>query len=322
MDNKRVAYVDSAKIIGILLMIIGHCYWKDSISYLSRVIYSFHMPLFVIISGMFVKPCPFKEAIFKYSKAYLKPYMLICLLIAIIPLVAGIINSTTFDCLKDYVVRVLFASGSNKGDELWANMPIVCAFWFLVALFWGTSMTSWILNKFTAFEQILICVSLFSLSCYSIKYIRLPFSLQAGFCFPLYLIIGHYIRKYNILNQRYKVLTIVAMAITWIVAVRTFISISHCVYSGYFISLLGSISGSILFLIIIRKLNPSFLGGRTNTLSLLCGHQIVLMYSEYFPNPFILLSLNPILNLLIEIIIQVILAYFLAGCLSKTILRK
>lgn len=261
MDNNRIPYIDSAKTIGILLMIIGHCYWKDSIPYLNRLIYSFHMPLFVIISGMFLKPRPFKEAVIKYSKAYLKPYGLVCLLIAIIPLVADLINSTSFVCIRDYIVRFLFASGSSKGNEIWADLPIVCAFWFLVALFWGTSLTSWILNKFTVFEQILICVSLFSLSCYSIQYIRLPFSLQAGLSFPLYLIIGHYIKKYNILNQRYDVFTIVAMVITWMVAVRTSISISHCVYSGYFISLLGAITGSILFLTVIRKLNPDMGGG-------------------------------------------------------------
>lgn len=42
--------LDIAKGIGILLMVIGHCYHTENI--VLKTIYSFHMPLFFIVSGM------------------------------------------------------------------------------------------------------------------------------------------------------------------------------------------------------------------------------------------------------------------------------
>lgn len=46
----RITYIDIAKGIGILLVIAGHLFRYDS--YISTVIFSFHMPLFFFLSGM------------------------------------------------------------------------------------------------------------------------------------------------------------------------------------------------------------------------------------------------------------------------------
>lgn len=47
--NKRLDYIDKAKGILIILMVIGHIWQKG---YMHNVIYSFHMPAFFAISGM------------------------------------------------------------------------------------------------------------------------------------------------------------------------------------------------------------------------------------------------------------------------------
>ncbi len=52
--KKRIEYIDIAKAIGIVLVIIGHIVPSDSEC--KRIIYSFHMPLFFLISGMTLKP--------------------------------------------------------------------------------------------------------------------------------------------------------------------------------------------------------------------------------------------------------------------------
>ena len=48
MNTKRIQYLDIAKAIGIILVIIGHISQNEIIT---SVIYSFHMPLFFILSG-------------------------------------------------------------------------------------------------------------------------------------------------------------------------------------------------------------------------------------------------------------------------------
>ena len=55
MQN-RISYLSTARIIGILLVVLGHSYpfnvpIPQSLEFLRTVIYSFHMPLFVFLSG-------------------------------------------------------------------------------------------------------------------------------------------------------------------------------------------------------------------------------------------------------------------------------
>ena len=50
MENRRLHYLDMAKGVGIILVVLGHStYCNDQ---LLTIISSFHMPLFFIISGM------------------------------------------------------------------------------------------------------------------------------------------------------------------------------------------------------------------------------------------------------------------------------
>ena len=59
----RLEWVDISKGIGILLVIIGHCvYIGGSIH---NWIFSFHMPLFFILSGMFIKDEPVQKFVGK-----------------------------------------------------------------------------------------------------------------------------------------------------------------------------------------------------------------------------------------------------------------
>ena len=54
--QKRVQYIENAKGIGILLVVLGH---NDMNAYhptLHRFIYAFHMPLFFFLSGIFFNP--------------------------------------------------------------------------------------------------------------------------------------------------------------------------------------------------------------------------------------------------------------------------
>ena len=71
MDTKnRIHYVDAAKAIAIILVIIGHCYWISAIPRLGNLIYSFHKPLFIIVTGFFLRNLTVKKAIAKYTEAY------------------------------------------------------------------------------------------------------------------------------------------------------------------------------------------------------------------------------------------------------------
>ena len=49
-SSNRIEYIDIAKGMAILCVIMGHMGWE----YADRIIYPFHMPLFLICSGYFI----------------------------------------------------------------------------------------------------------------------------------------------------------------------------------------------------------------------------------------------------------------------------
>ena len=57
--------VDTLKGIGIILMIVAHTYGPNNIIW--DLIFSFHMPLFFIVSGLFFKERSVKDTIWKIS---------------------------------------------------------------------------------------------------------------------------------------------------------------------------------------------------------------------------------------------------------------
>ena len=78
MKNKRIEYLDLVKFIAILLVCIGHWYAKVPAldSSLNPIIYSFHMPLFMLVCGYFsVKALelPVRELLIKKGKQLLIP---------------------------------------------------------------------------------------------------------------------------------------------------------------------------------------------------------------------------------------------------------
>jgi fucose 4-O-acetylase-like acetyltransferase len=79
---KRVAYVDIAKGIGIILVVMGHNDFALISPFAHKLIYSFHMPMFFFMSGMFFKPdVPFFSFLRNRFNRVLKPFLAILLLI-------------------------------------------------------------------------------------------------------------------------------------------------------------------------------------------------------------------------------------------------
>jgi len=79
-SNARIEYLDLAKAIGIILVIVGHVVSSDTA--VKKAIYAFHMPLFFLLSGMLLKvrteynKNSWIQLIIKKAKGLLLPYIL------------------------------------------------------------------------------------------------------------------------------------------------------------------------------------------------------------------------------------------------------
>lgn len=106
---------------GILLMIIGHSQLPHEIQ---RFIFSFHMPLFFLISGYLYKDKKLKDLLTKNSKKILFPYLITGLIIWGLKAVNG-------NYLWGY--SLLLANGSRPVFNL--TDYYVGPLWFLISFF-------------------------------------------------------------------------------------------------------------------------------------------------------------------------------------------
>ena len=135
--KKRVQYIDIAKGIGILLVVLGHNDLNAYHPLLHRFIYAFHMALFFFLSGIFFNPDrPFKTLVKKRFDGLIKPLIFTILLIYGISFFFGKIS------LADTLSRL--------GKSLYMTGPYLnwVQLWFLPLLFLA-NIYAYFFYKFT-----------------------------------------------------------------------------------------------------------------------------------------------------------------------------
>jgi polysaccharide biosynthesis protein PslL len=119
MKNRNLT-VDIAKGIGILLVVFGHNWIVNhDPGELFRIVFSFHVPLFFFMSGLFLKPSDgLKQFIFKRADTLLKPYWSFLFFIGILKLFNPF--STSKQTSWEYFLGVLYGTGPTiEGISLW-----------------------------------------------------------------------------------------------------------------------------------------------------------------------------------------------------------
>ena len=124
IPSQRIAYLDVAKGIGILLVALAHADISLVSPYLHKFIYAFHMPLFFFLSGYFFKPgIPFWALLKKRFNSILKPYLVTIFLIYIVSLS---FTNMRFATAIGRILKSMYATGYYID---WVQL------WFLPSLF-------------------------------------------------------------------------------------------------------------------------------------------------------------------------------------------
>lgn len=130
--NNRVAYIDIAKGLGILVIVLGH---NDLAGYhplLHKFIYAFHIPLFFFLSGMFFRPeRSFGETLTRRFNTLMKPYFFTLFMIY---LGEAAFSNMTFPVIVGRIAKSLYATGHYID---WVQL------WFIPHLF-AVSLFAWL----------------------------------------------------------------------------------------------------------------------------------------------------------------------------------
>lgn len=211
----RLPYMDVAKGMGILCVIIGHM-GNETIN---CIIFSFHMPLFFLISGYFLsnRLTP-KEVYRKRFKQLIKPYIYTCIAVVSIIGIKNLLNfflgkETGKTVIKD-IIKWGYASfyGAGTFHESPIKVIPIGAIWFLLAMIWGTSMTQYARTK--RYPTIWI-VGIALIGYFSSEFIWLPWSIQAAMTATVFIYMGTLLKEKEMLENNTTPLFAVSL-LTWI----------------------------------------------------------------------------------------------------------
>ena len=183
---KRLEEFDVLKGIGILLVVLGHCNISDV---LSRMIFSFHMPLFFMISGFFYYRQSPTRFLKKTAMRLLVPWLFFVALNIFYAVVYGFwlshdIHSTVIETLAKI----------NPLREY--SHLLYRAIWFLIALFFVGNLYNFICHMLSAYHidnpRVLDGIVLLSymVGYLSQLYIDLPFFVDSALSVVLYYHLG------------------------------------------------------------------------------------------------------------------------------------
>lgn len=220
MGKNRLRYIDIAKGIAIICIILGHLGDEN----INRVVFTFHVPIFFFITGYFTNS---ERNITEFAKNKLRtlivPYIVTCLLIVILGTMDGWNKGNPLYALEYWSKASLYGAGTEHMELFF--IPPIGALWFLWATFWGDLFLRVSLN-FDKYLRVVFIASLFLFGYYSRRIFWFPLSIQAGACAALFMYIGWLLRgmKETIKNipQEIKCFGIFFMAATWIAFIKNF----------------------------------------------------------------------------------------------------
>lgn len=195
--ENRLTYMDIAKGIGIVCVIVGHM--NDR--FIQQIVFSFHMPLFFIISGFFLpsKITP-NELLAKRVKQLLPPYIATSIAIVLMSCFKNLIGilihrKTVLDLVRDvckWIYAAFYGAGSNHVTPF--RVIQIGVIWLLLA----TIVSNYLVAKAVKTKYpTLFIVAIALVGYYTSKIVWLPWSIQAGMTAATFVYMGVILKRYN-----------------------------------------------------------------------------------------------------------------------------
>lgn len=264
MNNQkanRFEYIDVAKTVGILLVILGHTKLIPENLYV--IIYSFHMPLFFIISGVLFNAEKYDKTSFvPFIKAKFKAYIIPYLIYGCVNIILDLVYRYIFD---GYIVNSQYLLRKSLGillcNSTLRNMPNCTPIWFLVCLFVASVMFWFFINYCKKLMPLIATLCVAGSFVLSLFYkMILPFKIPTSLMAVFFIYIGYLLRRISLVekikNAKLSYLYIVLLITTGITTALlngNNVSMNRESFGNLFYFLVSSLTLSIALLTICDK---------------------------------------------------------------------
>ena len=275
-STKRIAWIDMAKAIAILLMVIGH----EASGSIYTWIFSFHMPLFFILSGYTARRV---DTWAGFRKTISKLFKRIWILAAIMIILLAVENYLFYpapiaDVIKTTAMGIFW--GSNGARPGLNNVGVI---WFLFAYFWARIIfdTGRLIIKDDRYNGIMFAIMAYTGYLISQK-IWLPQALDIALIATFFMWGGAILHSYQFFsNSKIEFLTTLVSLAFWLWCVQNGLHIELAIrsYPNFVITVIEAIAGTIVICYLSRGLMSTALTswlvifGR-NSIILLCIHHL------------------------------------------------
>ena len=254
--TNRMKYIDIARGIAIICIIIGHL----GIEKINRIVFTFHVPIFFFITGYFInRKRTIKEFVVNKIKTLLIPYVCTCFVIIVLSVLIGIVrhgSSVAVSSGLQWIYASIYGAGDSYTEPFYIKG--IGALWFLLASFWGSVFLRITLN--TKKEvRITIILILFVIGYCTPKILFwFPFSIQAGCCATLFMYIGYLVHQSKHVIEKMPIeatyMTIIFAFMIWLSFIHNFKSfwLVHCDIGRGIIDIIGCVCASYIILWISR----------------------------------------------------------------------
>lgn len=246
----RLGYIDIAKGIAILAVIVGHFYAPPNLA--GRVIYSFHMPLFFIVSGYFVKDYRIKKNLIRSCKGLLIPYVCGMGIIMVIDCVTADGSQKLASAIQ---VLVDMVGGMCKESAVFPVFRDVDMLWFLPSLFACRMLYVFAMNvteksKYSSSIRIIVITVLAFVGLASpiLTYEYFPWGIEISLVSLLFLFCGNMLHKYQVFSDKHRFLIAGACLILWIILLcfGFYIELAAHYWPGFFLSVIEGMIASFV----------------------------------------------------------------------------
>lgn len=243
----RIAWIDGAKGIAIILVIFGHTI--DYNSPLRGYIFSFHMPLFFILAGYTFRQKRWNSLLTSSFKRLFIPYTMLFLLWRV-PNFLAYTDHVNSSSLKALLGSFIFASGTTVQPF---GFDAAGMSWFLASLFCSRIILNAICRSCSNGEHPIISSGATSASLLLLGvflgrnlHLYLPLSLDVSMAATFFMWVGHLMKQVNLTKAILNPFACIISACAWIGAAHfSFLELAARDYRILPLAIIAAIAGTI-----------------------------------------------------------------------------